>query len=439
MADYRLSAKPISRAKGQSSVASAAYRSGEELVDERTGDVHDYTRKKGVLHTEVMVPKGTPSWMEDRSQLWNAVEAVERRKDAQLSREVQLSLPHELTPEQRKELVQGFVRQEFVARGMIADIALHAPSQAGDERNHHAHVVLTMREITSDGFGKKVRAWNSSELLNTWREKWAHHQNKALERHGHVSRVSHLSYEAQGIDREAGQHLGPVATQMERQNKPSRIGDKNRQIANDNALRAQDHAKFALLSAEIAQRRAQLNQSQKHERHALEQRLRATHHASQHKLQRALQAVETRLQSKGIRKLLRAVTGTQRADQQQQAALQKRLELIEVTKELERETMRVRHKAAQQKQNQIDEARRQTALKLSEKTVERDLGKRQDKHRQIAKGRSGSVYGGLTDHYRDAISQHQDNAQQKQQDYEERMKRTQQQKRDRNRDYGMER
>ena len=126
--------------------------------------------------------------MHDRSQLWNAVEAVERRKDAQLAREIQLSLPHELTAEQRKELVVGFVQEQFVDHGMIAGIALHAPSAKGDQRNHHAHVMLTMRELTGEGFGNKERDWNSPDLLEQWREQWALHQNRALERHGYPCR-----------------------------------------------------------------------------------------------------------------------------------------------------------------------------------------------------------------------------------------------------------
>ena len=163
MADYRLSAQVIKRSDGRSAIAAAAYRSAERLLDERTGLTSDYSRKDGVTHAEIVAPDNTPDWMHDRAQLWNAVEAVERRKDAQLAREVQLSLPHELTDEQRKELVLGFVKEQFVAKGMIADIAIHAPSADGDQRNHHAHVMLTMRTLTNEGFGNKARDWNSPE------------------------------------------------------------------------------------------------------------------------------------------------------------------------------------------------------------------------------------------------------------------------------------
>ena len=126
MADYRLSAKVISRGNGQSSVASAAYRAGARLEDLRTGEIHDYTRKGGVVYSATLAPENTPDWMRDRGQLWNAVEQVEKRRDAQLAREIQLSLPHELTPDQRRDLLVGFVQEQFVDRGMIADVALHA-------------------------------------------------------------------------------------------------------------------------------------------------------------------------------------------------------------------------------------------------------------------------------------------------------------------------
>ena len=249
MADYRLSANIISRGKGKSSVASAAYRSASRLVDERTGEAHDYTRKQGVIHTEVMTPKGTPEWMHDRAQLWNAIEAIERRKDAQLSREIQLSLPHELSPEQRLELVRDFVQEQFVNHGMIADVAIHVPSREGDDRNHHAHVMLSMRELTGNGFGKKNRDWNSPDTLANWREQWAHHQNRELERHGHEARVDHRSYEAQGIDREPTQHLGPVANDMELQGKDSRIGNENREIEKRNSDRARNLSELSHFSS----------------------------------------------------------------------------------------------------------------------------------------------------------------------------------------------
>lgn len=207
MAIYRLSAQVISRADGRSSTAAAAYRSGGRIADERTGEVHDYERRGGVEHEEIMAPPDTPQWMLDREALWNAVERVEKRRDAQLCRELQLALPHEVDRAGQLELVRGFVRQEFVDRGMIADIAIHASHRQGDQRNDHAHVLLTLREVTKEGFGAKDRSWNDRALLGQWREEWAEHVNHALARAGHEERVDHRTLEAQRMDveRQAGE------------------------------------------------------------------------------------------------------------------------------------------------------------------------------------------------------------------------------------------
>lgn len=197
MAIYHFDASVISRSKGRSSTAASAYRSAERVVDRRTGEVHDYTRKHGVEHTEIIAPEHAPDWARDRSALWNAVEQIERRKDAQVSREVRVALPSELTPEQNRDLVRGFVQAQFVDRGMIADIALHAPGREGDQRNHHAHIMLTTRAVGPGGFGAKERDWNAKELLVDWRGSWAEHVNQTLERCHVRERVDHRTLEAQ--------------------------------------------------------------------------------------------------------------------------------------------------------------------------------------------------------------------------------------------------
>ena len=197
MAIYHFSAKMISRSAGRSSVAAAAYRTAERLQDQRQGLEHDYSNRTGVLSSEILVPEGTPDSMKDRATLWNAVEAVERRKDAQLAREVTVALPHELTDTQRSELVRSFAQSAFVDRGMIADVAIHAPGKEGDQRNHHAHIMLTTRTIGADGFEGKDRSWNSKELLEDWRESWADHANSYLREIEVVREIDHRSLEAQ--------------------------------------------------------------------------------------------------------------------------------------------------------------------------------------------------------------------------------------------------
>jgi hypothetical protein len=200
MAIYHFDVSVISRSKGRSATAASAYRAAERVVDRRTGEVHDYTRKHGVEHTEILAPEHAPDWARDRSALWNAVEQIERRKDAQVSREVRVALPSELTPEQNRDLVRGFVRDQFVDRGMVADIALHAPGREGDQRNHHAHIMLTTREIGPEGFGAKNRDWNAKDLLVDWRSSWAEHVNQTLERCHMRERVDHRTLEAQRED-----------------------------------------------------------------------------------------------------------------------------------------------------------------------------------------------------------------------------------------------
>lgn len=240
MAVYRFSATIIKRSSGRSITAAAAYRSGEQIYDERTGLDHDYRRRSGVEHAEIMTPDNAPDWMKDRSKLWNAVEAGEKRKDAQLARHVELSLPHELKAEQRIKLVRDFVRDQFVAKGMVADIAVHAPDRQSDERNHHAHVLLSLRGVENGGFtAKKRREWNERQQLEEWREEWANYQNRALERAGSSERVDHRSYEAQGIDKEAEPKLGPVASEMEKKGKKSERGNERRKVRERNLKRDQ--------------------------------------------------------------------------------------------------------------------------------------------------------------------------------------------------------
>src|SRR5208283_3140040 len=172
LAIYHLHVQVISRASGvkgeRSAVACAAYRAGEKIRDERIGQEFDYTRKKGVEESMILAPEGSPEWVRDRAQLWNQVEAAEIRKDAQLAREMDIALPLELTGEQRRELIKGFVQEQFVQKGMVADVSIH--QGVGEfTPNPHAHVMLTIREINEEGLGKKVREGDDGSLHGGWR------------------------------------------------------------------------------------------------------------------------------------------------------------------------------------------------------------------------------------------------------------------------------
>ena len=216
VAIYHLSAKVIGRKGGRSSVAAAAYRAGGRLRDERQGIEHDYSRKGGVMHAEILAPENAPDWMRDRDRLWNAVEAVERRKDAQLAREIEVALPRELDRGERLELLRGFVQRQFVDRGMIADLAVHEGRARDGHGQPHAHVMLTLRELTGDGFGKKDRSWNEPELLMGWREAWARDANAALERAGRSERIDHRSLPVQRAEAERQATRARDAGQEER-------------------------------------------------------------------------------------------------------------------------------------------------------------------------------------------------------------------------------
>jgi hypothetical protein len=202
---YHFSAQVIRRSQGRSAIKAAAYRAGERLRDENRGEVYDFSRRRGVVHKEILLPEGAAEWLGDRTRLWNYAEGIEKRKDAQLAREINIALPHELSVEQRRELLLNFVREAFVGRGMVADVAFHDPvPEKGDSpQNFHAHVMLTLREATPGGLrAVKTREWNSDDLLKSWRELWADHQNRALERAGVRARVDHRTLRAQQEDAE---------------------------------------------------------------------------------------------------------------------------------------------------------------------------------------------------------------------------------------------
>ena len=237
-------AKVISRGGGGSAAAAAAYRSGEKIKDEATGKTHDYTKKQGVDHSEILSPiAATPGneWLTDRSKLWNRVEASEKRYDAQLAREMIIAIPRELAQPDQIELVREYVQTTFVDRGMIADINLHHL----DGTNPHAHVMLTMRELKIDergivSFGNKDRSWNDKKLLETQIKEWEIITNQYLERAGVDHRIDSRSYAEQGISRIPQIHLGKNVTAMRRQGIPTERGDLYDQIDKANEdIRAQ--------------------------------------------------------------------------------------------------------------------------------------------------------------------------------------------------------
>ncbi|OMD08212.1 hypothetical protein BJP47_30120 [Paenibacillus odorifer] len=277
MAIYHFSPQIASRSAGKSAVAMAAYRSGERLIDERTGEVKHY-RRELQPETAILAPDHAPKWVHDRQQLWNEVEKIEKRKDSQLCREINIALPVELTKEQQQTLLANFVKEQFVDQGMVADMAIHRD----DPNNPHAHVMLTMRPFNPDGSwgdkakleyilddnGEKIRQksggfksfkvrstdWDDKETLLRWREQWATHSNRALERAGVDARIDHRSFEAQGItDKVPTIHEGTIVREME-----------SRGIATDRGAinqAAKEHNATVVLLAEYRREKESLQRS----------------------------------------------------------------------------------------------------------------------------------------------------------------------------------
>jgi ATP-dependent exoDNAse (exonuclease V) alpha subunit len=237
MAIYHFSAKVISRAKGSSAVAAAAYRSGSRLQDERLGRAHDFTNKAGVEYSEILEPEGAPDRWQDRETLWNEVEAGEKRKDAQLAREVEFAIPRELDRGQGIALAREFVQREFVDRGMVADLNVHWDVGADGQSKPHAHVMLSMREAGPDGFGAKVRDWNSTELLTNWREAWADHANARLAELYIDTRSDPRTLAAQGIELEPQHKIGPAGARRDDRGEDAERAAEHRDIARRNGER----------------------------------------------------------------------------------------------------------------------------------------------------------------------------------------------------------
>ena len=260
MAIYHLSIKIISRGKGKSAVAASAYRSGEKIKNEYDGILHDFTRKGGIAHTEILLPQNAPQEFSDRGILWNSVEKIEKSKNSQLAREIEVALPKELDREKQINLVREYVKENFVKVGMCADIALHDKNDG----NPHCHILLTMRPLNEDKTwgakskkeyilnknGEKIKLksgnyktrkinttdWNEQEKAEHWRKAWADITNKYLEENSIQDKVDHRSYQRQGIKQIPTIHLGVSATQMEKKGIATDRGNINREIKQQNAI-----------------------------------------------------------------------------------------------------------------------------------------------------------------------------------------------------------
>ena len=248
MATYHCSVKIISRSSGRSAVGSAAYRAGEKLHNEYDGILHDYTRKKGIVHTEIMLPENATKEFYNRETLWNAVEQSEKRVNSQTAREVEVALPVEFSREEQIKLVRKYIADSFLSEGMCADFAIHDTGKG----NPHAHIMLTTREVNEGGFTEKNRDWNKKELLQEWRESWANYCNLEYKKKGLDIEVDHRSHAERGLETAPTVHMGAVATAMERQGIRTERGEINRQIMHENSVIFVQKSELDRLEAELS-------------------------------------------------------------------------------------------------------------------------------------------------------------------------------------------
>jgi hypothetical protein len=280
MAIYHLSTKPLSRSSGRSAVAAAAYRSGSCLSDQRQGIEHDYTRRSGVEHEQLVVPEGAGNW--ERQALWNAAEQAENRKDARTAREWEIALPEELNPLQRRELAGEFSQALCQRYGCAVDVAVHAPGKEGDQRNWHAHLLATTRQVTAAGLGEKCSIELSDKKrlslglgparveVDAVRQLWEQHANRALERAGRGERVSCQTLEKQKLEAERkGDHkkvlefdrapqvkLGWKASAMESRGVKTDRGDSLRAVKDENKQRQAELIDIATLRPQYERQKA---------------------------------------------------------------------------------------------------------------------------------------------------------------------------------------
>ena len=252
MALYHFHVGQIKRSAGRSAVECAAYRAGEKLYSEYYGLVSDYTRKGGVMYTEILLPPQAPCEYADRQTLWNAVEDAERNKNAQLAYSFDIALQNEFTMEENIELARKFLLDNFISRGMIADFAVHRPDKENGIANLHFHVMCPIRPLNPDGtWGAKQRRvyresgkfdavpttdWGKPETLEAWREAWAAICNAKFEEMGLTCRIDHRSYERQGVEQVPTVHEGVAVRQMEAKGIVTDKGEHNRWIKSASAM-----------------------------------------------------------------------------------------------------------------------------------------------------------------------------------------------------------
>ena len=251
IAIYHCNIGIVSRGKGKSAVAAAAYRSGEKITNEWDGMTHDYTRKRGVVHTEILLPPHAPPSFSDRAALWNSVELYEKAGNAQLAREIDAALPIELSREEQIRLVREYCSSQFVSRGMCVDFAIHDTGSG----NPHCHIMGERIRLPSGRYKTHkvdLTGWNDKGNALLWRKAWADLTNDFLERNGSPQRIDHRSNAERGIDEIPTVHMGVAACQMEKKGIATEKGELNRNIQKANRLIREIRAQIGKLKEWIA-------------------------------------------------------------------------------------------------------------------------------------------------------------------------------------------
>jgi hypothetical protein len=265
VAVYRCEVKRVSRSDGRSAVAAAAYRSASRGTNDRDGVTHDYRRRaKGVVHSELLAPANAPDWAQQRDRLWNEAEAAENRRNSVTAREVIVSLPHELDDRQRADLVRGFAAGLVERYGVAVDMSIHRPDPKGDNRNHHAHLMMTSRRMTAEGLAAKTRELDDRKTgpleIEAIRALWEREQNNALSKADVPERVTRKSLAEQGIDREPQPKIGEAANALMRRGEPSRRGELHKEVADRNAMKENTARVMAMREQEEEQRRVTMRE-----------------------------------------------------------------------------------------------------------------------------------------------------------------------------------
>ncbi|MCA1773158.1 MAG: MobA/MobL family protein [Halomonas sp.] len=373
MALYSLHTSAISRKSGRSATAAAAYRAGVEIVDERTGQEHDYTKKRGVEHVELFAKEGIT--LDSPSALWNAAEKAEKRKDGRAAREVLVALPAELNADARLALARQMTADLVERYGVAAQLAIHAPDAKGDQRNHHCHILITTRRWNHDGPGaksqlemsntqlKKAGLPKSADELTAMRERWATMQNTALERADVAARVDNRSLAAQNIDRVPQIHQGGYATDMIRNGTPEQSdrATLNLEIISTNAEVAELREKLHKEQQQEAQRQ------QEAERIAAAEKARqeAAEKAAQEKAERERQELEAAAKAAQKRAEREAAEkAAQEKAERERQELEAAAKAAQERAERERQEREAAEKAAQEKARPLRDQVRDASLSV---------------------------------------------------------------------------